>query len=283
MVKKRKVLYPALVLFFLTAFLMPLRAAGAGSHVFDTAGLFSDAETRRMEETAVGMEEKYRMNILMLTTDDAKGRTSAEVAEDFYESGGYDQNGKKGGIVLIIDMDNRELNLVTAGNMIYFITDAREERIYDAGYGAAGGGLYGAAMIDMLEQTEYYLKSGIPDNQYTYDASTGEIVRYRSLSLSEVLLAAGAALLLASLCCMSVKRRYRTVQAYQYAPNQNVQIDVTDREDRLVNEFVTSTHIPTAPPPSGRGGRTGGSSSGRTTVHHSSGGGRYGGGHGRKF
>ena len=254
--------------------------AQASEHVFDIADLFSTSETNRLSELAEELEETYDMKFLMLTVDDAQGRSSRDAAEYFYESGGYDSNGKRGGSVLLIDLDNRELNLVTNGEMILYITDAREERIYDAGYEYASEGDYGEAMIAMLEQTAAYMKKGIPDNQYTYDTETGRIVRHRSISLSDWLLAAGIAVLCASFACFFLYRRYRRVEQYEYSIGQNADIRITGKEDRLVNQFVTHRRIPRDPPPDGG---SGGSSAGRSSTHTSGGGGTFGGGHGRSF
>lgn len=253
---------------------------GAAGYVFDKAGLFSGSEAAQLSETAAKLEETYNMNFLMLTVEDAQGHSSRDVAERFYENGGYDSDGKKGGILLLIDLDNRELNLVTNGEMILYITDAREERIYDAGYEYAAEGDYGGAMIAMLEQTASYMKKGIPDNQYTYDTETGQIVRRRSISTGDLLLAVGVAFGCALSACVFLYRRYRRVEQYEYSIGQNADIRVTGKEDRLVNQFVTHRKIPKDPPP---GGGSGGSSGGRSSTHTSSGGGTYGGGHGRNF
>lgn len=254
--------------------------AGAAGYVFDEAGLFSGSETAQLSEMAAKLEETYHMNFLMLTVEDAQGRSSRDVAERFYENGGYDSDGKRGGILLLIDLDNRELNLVTNGEMILYITDAREERIYDAGYEYAAEGDYGKAMTAMLEQTASYMKKGIPDNQYTYDTETGQIVRHRSISTGDWLIAVGVALGCALSACVFLHRRYRRVEKYEYSLGQNADIRITGKEDRLVNQFVTHRRIPKDPPP---GSGSGTSSVGRSSTHTSPGGGTFGGGHGRKF
>lgn len=256
-----------------------LRVWAAG-YVFDDAGLFSDAETAQLTQTASELEETYNMNFLMLTVADAQGRSSRDAAERFYENGGYDSDGKNGGIVLLINLDNRELNLVTNGEMILYITDAREESIYDAGYAYASEGDYGGAMLAMLEQTAACMKKGIPDNQYTYDTETGQIIRHRSLTAGDWLLAVGVPLCCAAFACVILYWRYRRVKKYEYSLGQNADIRITGKEDNLVNQFVTHRRIPKSPPP---GSGPGSSAGGRSSTHTSHGGGTFGGGHGRKF
>lgn len=281
MVDERKSVYRIKVIFVFWAvvlwmFALPgnVRAQGC---VFDEAGLFSAAKRTELEELGQKLEKEYKMNFLMLTTDDAYGMSSAQFAEDFYEKEGYAANGRSGGIVLIIDMDNREMNLISDGSMIYYITDAREERIYDAGEDYLRKKEYGNAMYAMLRQVEAYMEKGIPNNQYSYDTETGKIVYHRSLTSMDVIIAFAAAFLSAGGVCFVLYRRYSVVKEYEYQVNQNAEINLTGRQDRLVNQFVTQRRIPKSPPP-GSGG-----SGGRTSTHTSSGGRTYGGGHGRRF
>lgn len=278
--KRKNVFFvPLLAAVFFT---LLFASARAESHVFDEGGLFTPQEIYQMEQTAEGLAQEYHMNVLLLTAAYARGMDSREIAEAFYEENGYTENGKRGGIVLLIDMDNRELNLTTYGDMIHYITDEREERIYDAAYRYASDGDYAQAMTAMLVKTGQYLKSGIPGNQYTYDEESGRVVRRRSVSGGDVVIALGFAFACAGAACYTVKRRYRSILQYEYSMGQNADIRITGQQDHLVNQYETVRRIPRTQPPGG--GRSGsGTGSGRTTVHRSSGGHSVGGGHGRKF
>ena len=286
MVEKRMISYRKsrwiTCLFFVVLLAISALHVQAASGVFDKAGLFTSEEIAQMEELSAELASEYRMHFLILTVDDANGRESYEVAEDFYEKNGYVDSEERGGIVLLIDMDNREINLVTSGDMIYYITDEREERVYDAGYGYVSEGEYGAGMLSMLSSVLWYIQEGIPSNQYIYDTETGRIIRYRSLSAGDLIIAFAAAFFSALLTCFGVSRRYNVVKKYEYTLGQNAHIKLKGQNDRLINQFETSRRIP-RPTPSGGSGGGGSSSSGRSSTHRSSGGHSYGGGHGRKF
>lgn len=241
----------------------------------DDAQLFSDNEIQQMENLSQEIQDQYQMNVFIMTCDDAGGKDSNEVLEDTYESYGLESNDEKGGIALIIDMDNRELNLVTERAMILYITDYREEQIYDAAQDYASNGEYGEAMIAMLEKTQEYLQDGIPENQYTYNTETGEIVRYHSLTFLEVMLAFFTALIIASVVSLLLYRSYTVVKKYRYSPSQNAKLNITAQNDRFVNQFVTHRRI--------EHDHSSGGDSGRTSTHESSSGHTYGGGHGRGF
>lgn len=241
----------------------------------DDAQLFSVQEKRQIEQLAEEIDGQYQMNVLVMTCDDANGMESRDVLENTYEEYSMHTNDARGGIAYIIDMDNRELNLVTERDMIYYITDQREQRIYDAAQEYASDGEYGEAMTAMLDKTLEYLKSGIPKNQYTYDTETGKIVRYRSLTRADILVAFLAALAVAAIVTVVLYRSYTVVKKYRYSTAQNAKLNITAQHDRLVNQFVTHRKIERNPPSGGDGGRT--------STHHSSGGNTYGGGSGRKF
>lgn len=248
----------------------------ADCQILDDAQLFSAVEQQEITALSQEIQDEYQMNVLVMTCEDAQGKESNEVLEDTYEEYGLESNDAKGGIALIIDMDNRELNLVTERDMIYYITDYREERIYDAGQQYASDGEYGEAMLAMLNTTLEYLQDGIPGDQYTYDTETGRITHYRRLTSEDVLIAFLTALLVSGITFVILYRRYKVVKKYRYSTEKNASLKITAQNDRLVNQFVTHRRIE-------QDHSSSGGDSGRTSTHSSSGGHTYGGGHGRGF
>lgn len=140
----------------------------------------------------------------------------------------------------------------------------------------ASDGEYGEAMTAMLEKTLEYMKSGIPENQYSYDTETGEITYYHSLTGEDVLMAFLGALLAAALVTVILYRSYKIVKKYRYSTEQNARLTITAQNDHFVRQFETHRKIENES--SGGGG-----DSGRTSTHSSSGGHTYGGGSGRGF
>lgn len=268
----------------ITGLLVFLLAASVGAdalQVHDDAGLFSQDEADKLETAADELRSKHHMNFVIVTTEDAEGKSARAYADDFYMDNGYYDNGERGGITLLIDMDNREVYVSTAGDMLYYVTDEKVEEILDEGYTYVADGDYAKAMVKMLERADDIIEDGIQKDQYIYDEETGKIIRYKSLTALDIVLAVLLPLLFAGGICFGVYRKYSFVEKYQYSINQNADMKLQNRSDHLVNQFVTKRRIPKNPPPgNGGGGSMGGS--GRTTVHTSSGGGSFGGG-GRKF
>ncbi len=253
--------------------------AKARSDVQDYAQLFSENEAAGIANLASDIARDMAFHVFVLTADDTRGMSSRDYLEQMYEEMGYPEEDAKGGIAFFIDMDNRELNLVTQGDAIYYITDSREESVYDAGFGYARQGSYGQAMYAMLKAAQQFFASGIPDGQYVYDTETGRVTRHRSLRGWEWALSACGSLAAAAAVCLGARHRYRTVQRYAYEMDGKADFQVRHRQDLLVNQFETARRIEDPPPPP----QNGGGDAGRTTVHRSSGGNTYGGGNGREF
>jgi len=263
----------------LSTILLLSSAVQADYCIRDDANLFYSDEVESIRQLAEAIDDMYHMNVCIVTDQKKDGLSSSEKSDKAYEAEGYAQNDASGGICLIIDMGNREVNMTTDRSMMRFITDAREEDIYDVGYSYLTGGEYGDAMIAMLEQVEVFLEKGIPGNQYLYDPETGKISRYYSLTTMDIVIALAGALLTALITTLIVISGYKKIAKYRYDLNANSQIRIVSSSDRLINQFVTKRRIHTDSPGSGSGHGTGG----RTTTHRSSSGRSFGGGHGRKF
>lgn len=130
--------------------------------VFDKADLLTDAEEEELNEKANDLAGTFHMNFVILTTDDAEGKEAQAYADDFYMDNGFYDDGKDGGAIYLIDMDNRRVQVETAGDMKdLYITDARVEEIVDAGYENVKDGAYAEAFEGMLNATADFIEDGV--------------------------------------------------------------------------------------------------------------------------
>lgn len=257
----------------------PVRAlqADEAEGIYDYAGLLTEEEVSELAGELGELADKSGWEVFVLTTEDANGSSTRDYSEAFLNGHLLGDDG----IVYTIDMDNREVYLATTGDAIYYLTDERIEDIIDSGYDYVADSAYKAAFSGMITATRAAYDKGIPSDQYTYDEDTGRIVRYqepKSIKWYEALIAlalAGGAFLIVFL---GVLGKYRLKwDTYKYDFHANGRVDVTNQEDRLVNQLVTHRHIQ-------RDTSSGNShsSGSRSSVHTGSGGRSYGGG-GRKF
>ena len=245
--------------------------------VYDQADLLTAQEEEELQKQAEMMQETWKMNFLVVTTDDAEGKTSREYADDFYDALYPEENG----ILYLIDMDNREIYMSTTGLAIRYMTDARIDSILDVAFLYVADGDYSGTIKAFLNESEYYLNQGIPENQYNYDVDTGEIDAYEEpmgITMGEFLFALVVAMIPAFITVGIIKAKYQLkFEDFHYDPTANSEITLSVKSDRLINKIVTHRRIPKDTDSSGRSGGGGGSS-----VHHSSSGGSHGGG-GRSF
>lgn len=259
--------------------------------VYDMAELL-DEETEEMLEGQIAEKRKsLGLDIVIVTrselslSEEGDGKGAQEYADDCYDEGGFGNGSGKDGILFLIDMENRELALSTAGKAIRIFTDQRIETMLDHVYEGASEGDFKASAAAFLEDVEYYGKKGIPSDQYNYDTETGKVSVYKSIRWYEALLAVGVSVFVAGMACLNVKRQYAMEDDPQKLRNLNMayradcRFAYNDQNDRLVNKFVTSRVIPHNTGNSGSGRSSGGrSSSGRSSTHRSSSGRSHGGG-----
>jgi uncharacterized protein len=246
-------------------------AASSQPRVVDQAGLFTAAEQEQLAAEAQALGDQYQMDIVIVTTDDADGKSSQAYGDDFYVEHHYGVGADYDGILLLLDMDNREVHISTSGIAIRYLTDSRIESILDAVIGAGmAQGLYFEAAQAFLTATGNDLAAGIPDNQYTAPAN--------SLTWPEGLIGLGVSVLSSLWFFAGTRSAYKGRQQNNiFDYHQNSLVNFGFIADDLANSTVTSRALPRNPT---GGGSFGGG--GRSSTHMSGGGRTFGGG-GRRF
>lgn len=243
--------------------------------VYDEAGILDQSEIDALTEAVNGLEIQSGWDAFVLTIGDADGYTAQQYGELFFN----EHAAKEDGVVCILDMDNREIALVTSGEAIRYMTDDRIDDTLDYVYEYAADGDYGDALSTMVMYVSYYYGKGIPKGQANYDTDTGEYSPYvepRSITPGELVFAlvVGCAAAVGSMLLITGKYRLK-LGVEKDGFFQHSRLHVTYDNDRLINRYVTTRRIPKNPPP----GKGGGSIS---STHTGMGGGTFGGGS-RKF
>lgn len=280
MMKFRKI---AAGLLLCTALFGSLQVSAAGDYVYDDADLLTTEEEAALQEYAEDFKANWDMNFLVVTTEDAEGKTSEDYANDFYDAR-FPEDSEEDGMIYIIDMDNREINLTTCGLAIRYLTDDRINSILDDAYEYVAEGDYYGTFVAYFDSTEYYLNQGIPKDQYNYDTETGKVEYYDEparITSVEFLIAliAGLAAAVGTVAFVTAKYQLK-FEDFHYNAHTASEVKLSVKQDRLVNKFVTHRRIPRNNGSSGGGGKSGGS---RSSVSRSSSGRSHGGGGGRKF
>ena len=264
--------------------LLPLPALcetlGQGSQrVFDNAKLMGESEITKLENTISKLRKQYNMDIVVLTSNDAKTDRSKEFADDFYENNGFGAGGDSSGFLFFIDMHNRVPTISTEGMMIRYVTDVRLNALLDTAYAYLSSAKYGDAAYMTLAQLSLYLQNGIPANQYNQDEE-GNIDRYvkpRDLTVGEAAIALAAGFAGAVILFFAVRHKYAMKgSAYRYDLGKNTAVNITGATDVYLRTQVIRV-------PRASSNSSGGGFGGRSSTHRSSSGRIHGGGSGRRF
>lgn len=266
----------------LTMVIPAFAEADTDQRIFDGADLFTDTEEAQLQAEVDAIQTQHKIDVVLLTVDEMRtpsGALTEDIelyAHDFYDDHGFGVGSEGDGFLLMVDMGSRQVAVSTKGKVIRIFTDARIESILDSGYRYLPDGAYAQAFFAMLDTSEGFLERGIPQNQHNYDTETGEVSRYRSITLLEGFFALCMAILAGRLFYVGAAKDYRPQTASEsYDFKSHAKLDLTHRNDRYLNAFVSTRRIP-------RSSSSRSSSSGRSSTRRSSSGGTHGGGS-RKF
>ena len=251
--------------------------ATADIKVYDYANLFSTEELEELEATAKTLSETYQLDVGIVTTNDAEGKTAEAYADDFYDNKGYGYGSNADGLLFLMDMDNRKIWIFTCGLGIQYFTDARIEKILDSLYEYVSNADYYGAANDFLELTKSYINKGIPTNQHTVDRTphvpfqnaAGQPLNSRSIGLSIIAAIIGSGII--TLIARGIVI-YRYKHPHFTEPStkpDSGSVHYTQREDRFVSTHTHKVKIEK-------------NNNGTSTTHTSSSGRSHGGG-GRSF
>ncbi len=291
----------AFIITMILIILLGINAYAIDQKVYDEADLFSEAEEDALQMKAVELSEKLSLDIVILTIMDNKGKTSRDYADDFYDENGFGYGEGYDGLILLINMEDREVYISTCGKAIEYFTDARIDGVLDKVYIYLTEGNYSQGAEAFLTEVEHYVQKGIPSDQYSYDENTGSSSKGNSSKvnvgtpssegidtsrsqkgdlgnrlLTYLVISLGIGGISVGIMAISNKGRATT--------NQNTYLEsnsfrLINSQDRLINTRVTFVRINTD---SKSGHKSSSNTAGRSTIHKSSSGRSHGGG-GRKF
>jgi uncharacterized protein len=266
----RKLVSSLIIIMMLIFVLNPIIAKGEALRVFDDAYLFTEEEIKILSEEASNISSSYDMDIIIVTTDDANGKSARDFGDDYFDNNGFGLGPDLDGILFLIDMDNREVYISTSGDGIRYLTDERLDNVIEEALdsGLGEGDYYGGAM-GFLSGTKKYLQMGIPSDQYTQDES---VKKENSLTFMEGIMSLITGLLASAGFFFGTKSKYKMkspVKAVNFRENSIV--NFTKEDNKLIDTVLTNKKI--AKPSS---------DSGKSTTHESASGKTHG-GKGAKF
>ena len=103
--------------------------ATPGSWVNDYAGVFSSAEVSQLDRKLNEFEYSNSTQIFVITLDDNDGYPASMLAPMIGEQWGVGQQGKDNGIIILADMQDRDVFIATGYGNEEYVTDVTAGQI----------------------------------------------------------------------------------------------------------------------------------------------------------
>ncbi|MGN1480825.1 TPM domain-containing protein [Porcipelethomonas sp.] len=235
--------------------------------VVDDADLISDDTEEELCERIEYINDEYRFDVVIVTTDSIDGAIPMEYADDFYDYNGYGAGPYNDGILLLVSMEDRDWWISTAGYGIDAFTDYGIDVIGDTIVPDLSDGNYDSAFSTFLDLTEDFLNEALEDTPYDVNHKYKTAFNY----VIAVLIGLGIGLVIAIIVVLVMKSKMKSVVSLRNANNyiENNSLNIKRSNDIFLYKNVTKTKKPEP------------SSSGGSSTHSSSSGSSHGGGGGK--
>lgn len=134
----------SLLIVFLLAVSLTITAfaAGGSPKIVDKADVLSASEEATLETMALALVNEYDMDVVILIEESIWPNDVTDYADDYFDYNGYGIGSNHSGVLLLLDMDEREWAISTCGDTIKALTDRGQEQIMDEVLGYLGDDEY---------------------------------------------------------------------------------------------------------------------------------------------
>lgn len=268
--------YITILFICISLFVIPTFAMS--SKVYDYAELFSKEQLLDLESNIQNIYATQVLDVGIVTTNDMKGKSSMVYADDFYDEMGYGVGEDYSGLLLLINMEDREVYISTCGSAIHYFTDASLNTILDALYKDLGTGDYFSSSQIFLTKVGSILSKNILPNHYQEKQELEVLQEPTEFYTAErTAICLVVSLVITGIFCLIIRYRYKnpaTPSTINYL-NQN-SIRYKAQRDEFLHSHISKTKRET------NSSNTPKNNSNRSSTHTSSSGRSHGGG-GRKF
>jgi len=254
----------------------PGAMAGQTDNIHDELDYLNTGELEELQSLIQDTVENYDLDIAIVITDDTGGKSSRDFADDYYDENGFGIGSDYSGLLMLINMAEREMWISTTGKAIDIFTDNRISDMTDAITGRLSNGSYYEACKEFIRQIESYAEMGVPQGQHRVDTSSqdrtvkeapigywAKVVRL--MGSLPVYIIALVVSLIATLIASSTHKGTVTVNSATYEEQGSFKLAGT--RDDFIRETTTRVKIE--------------SSSSKSSTHKSSSGRTHGGGGGK--
>ncbi|OPZ94247.1 MAG: hypothetical protein BWY74_00717 [Firmicutes bacterium ADurb.Bin419] len=266
----------AFLIFILVSILTgTLTYASNPNNVIDNLGYLTESEITELQSRINSIKETYVLDTVIVITDNTEGKSSMVYADDYYDYNDYGLDSKYSGLLMLINMQKREVWISTEGKAIDIFTDSRIKNMVNNVTNSLSNGNYYDACKIFLNDVSRYANSGIPKGQYRAE---GDPPYVNATYLDKVLrlmrtwyiylIALAISIIATAIVSYSSKGKV-TIDNRTY--EEGGSFALSENSDIYLRETTTRTKIE----------RNSGGGSGRSSTHSGSSGRSHGGGGGR--
>lgn len=139
----KKITSLLIVLLLLAGLSITVFASGDSPKIIDNADILSSLEEAKLETMALALVDEYDMDVVILVEPSIGLETVTDYADDYFDYNDYGIGSKHSGVLLLLDMEEREWAISTCGNTIDALTDYGQDQIMDE-------------VLEYLGNDEYY-------------------------------------------------------------------------------------------------------------------------------
>lgn len=248
-------------------------------NVVDDLDYLSASEIAELQSRIDEVKSTYTLDTVIVITDNTEGKSSTAYADDYYDYNNYGLDASFSGVLMLINMQKREVWISTTGRAIDIYTDKRTSNMVDRVTSSLSNGSYFAACNRFIDDVISYANTGVPKNQYreerdpdlnyynpTYLQKVSRMLKLWPVYIIPLIISIAATLIISYSSKGKVTTTSRTYEeGGSFVLNQNT--------DQYIRETTTRTKIQSQ--------SSGGGGGGRSSTHRGSSGRSHGGGGGR--
>lgn len=162
----RKLSIVLLVIVLVSLFAGTFAYASNPNNVIDSMGYLSESEIEALQTQINSIKESHILDTVIVITDDTEGKSSMDYADDYYDYNDYGLDDEYSGLLMLVNMNKREVWISTTGRAIDIFTDSRITYMINHVTGSLSSADYYEACRIFLNDVVNYANLGIPKGQY---------------------------------------------------------------------------------------------------------------------
>lgn len=130
--------------------------------IYDFANLLSETEEQKLYQEIVTVIDQQNLDMVIVTINENNKRNAQAYADDFYDYNYFGKGSTYDGILMLIDMDNREVYISTTGRAQLIYDDTRINKMLDVIQPKLSNTSYYSAVYSFIQDSDRYANAGIP-------------------------------------------------------------------------------------------------------------------------